>query len=320
MPSALQPHELARRGIASMLVAVLLYAILNAMAKMMTQHYPLAEVTFFRNAFALIPATAMLAAGGGVARLRTSHLFGHFWRAVIGLTSMVLLFLSYHLMPMADAVALSFSAPLFLTVLSVPLLGERVGPYRWGAVAVGFVGALIIVRPGGEMLNTGALVGLAASVAYSLAMIAMRQLGRTEAPVTTVFYFTVFTTLLTAFALPFAWTAPTPGGFALMALMGLVGGGAQYFATRAYACAPAAVVSPFNYTGILWATLFGWVFWGDWPDAAVLVGAAIIIASGLLILLRETRRRAAPAATPSAAPAAGPSVPPASGPTDARAA
>lgn len=281
-----------RNGIVSMLAAVLLFAVMNALAKLLSEDYPLAEVAFFRNAFALIPAAAMLAFGGGRKALRTGHLFGHFWRAVIGLTSMLLLFLSYHLMPLADAVALSFSSPLFLTLLSVPILGERVGPYRWGAVAVGFVGVLIIVQPGSAMLNTGALVGVAAAVAYSFAMIAIRQLGRTEAPVTTVFYFTAFATLLTALALPFTWVTPSPYGFGLMALMGLVGGGAQYFLTRAYADAPTAVVSPFSYVGILWATLFGWLLWDDRPGVPVLVGAAIVIASGLMILYRETRRRA----------------------------
>ncbi len=291
MAQPIPTHLQARSGIVSMLLAVFLYAVLNALAKHLAADYPLAEVTFFRNAFALLPATAMLARAGGWRSLRTEHLGGHFWRAAIGLTSMVLLFLSYHLMPMADAVALSFSAPLFLTALSVPVLGERVGPYRWGAVAVGFAGVLVIVQPGSAMLNTGALVGLSAAVAYAFAMMAMRQLGRTEAPVTTVFYFTAFSTLLSAVALPFVWTMPTAEGFALMAAMGLVGGAAQYFATRAYALAPAAVISPFNYAGILWACLFGWLFWSDWPGTHVLAGAAIVIASGLLILIRETRRR-----------------------------
>lgn len=305
LPSSLSaaartPQDEVRQGIVSMIVAVFFYASLNALAKMLAEHYPLAEVTFFRNAFALFPAAAMVAANGGVRSLRTRHPLGHFWRAVIGLTSMVLLFLSYHLMPLADAVALSFSAPLFLTVLSVPVLGERVGVYRWSAVAIGFVGVLVIVRPGSDLFDTSALVGLAAAVAYSFAMMAMRQLGRTESPVTTVFYFTAFCTVLSALTLPFVWVTPSASGFGLMALMGLVGGAAQYFMTRAYAAAPATVISPLNYVGILWATLFGWMFWGDWPDAQVFIGAAIVIASGLLILFRETRRAGR---DPAAAPA-----------------
>ncbi|HEY0837222.1 MAG TPA: DMT family transporter [Azospirillum sp.] len=279
-----------RLGIASMLAAVALMSVMNALSKLLADSYPLAEITFFRNLFALLPAAAMLAAGGGVRALRTTHLRGHLWRAVIGLTSMVLLFWSYRLMPLADAVAVSYAAPLFLTALSVPLLGERVGPYRWGAVAVGFLGVLIIVQPGGGAVAPGALVALGAAVAYALAQIAMRQLGRTEAPVTTVFYFTAIATVLSGLALPWAWITPTPAGFGLLALMGLAGGGSQYFITRAYALAPAAVVSPFGYAGIVWAALFGWLLWGDAPAPHVVAGTAIVIGSGLLILFREARR------------------------------
>lgn len=282
--------ENVRLGIASMLAGMVLMAVGNAAAKILAESYPLNEVTFFRNLFALLPAVAMLAAAGGRPCLRTDHLPGHVWRAVIGLTSMVLLFWSYHLMPLADAVAISYSAPLFLTALSVPLLGERVGPYRWGAVAVGFAGVLVMVQPGGMVLDTGAPVALAAAVAYALAQIAMRQLGRTERPVTTVFYFTAIATVLSGLTLPFAWITPTWEGFGLMALMGLAGGGSQYFITRAYALAPAAVVSPFSYAGLLWAALFGWLVWGDVPGLPVVAGAGIVIASGLMILFREARR------------------------------
>ena len=287
-------RENVRLGIASMLVAMVLMTVMNALAKALAETYPLTEVTFFRNLFALLPAVAMVAAAGGRECLRTEHRLGHVWRGVIGLTSMGLLFWSYHLMPLADAVAISYAAPLFVTALSVPLLGERVGPYRWGAVAVGFVGVLIIVQPGGAVLGKGALVALAAAVAYALAMIAMRQLGRTERPVTTVFYFTVIATVLSGLTLPFSWITPTWEGFGLMALMGLAGGGSQYFSTRAYALAPAVVIGPFSYAGLLWATLLGWLVWGDVPSLTVTVGAGIVIASGLLILFRETRLRAKP--------------------------
>lgn len=287
------PHvDNVRLGILSMLAGIALMAVMNALSKVLADGYPLAEVTFFRNLFGLLPAVAMVAAAGGRRALCTTNLRGHIGRAVVGLISMVLLFWSYRLMPLADAVAISYSAPLFLTALSVPLLGERVGPYRWGAVAVGFVGVLVIVQPGEGTFGQSAPVAIAAAVAYALAQITLRQLGRTEAPVTTVFYFTAFATALCALALPFAWVTPSLADFGLMALMGLAGGGSQYFITRAYALAPGAVVSPFSYSGILWATLFGWMLWGDTPVAHVVVGTLVLIASGLLILIRETRRRA----------------------------
>ncbi|PWC33882.1 DMT family transporter [Azospirillum sp. TSO35-2] len=305
-PTTAQPANTARcenvpGGILSMLVAMVLMTVMNALAKALAERYPLIEVTFFRNLFALLPAVAMVALAGGRQCLHTEHRMGHLWRAIVGLVSMMLLFWSYHLMPLANAVSISYSAPLFMTALSVPLLGERVGPYRWGAVAVGFVGVLTMVQPGRDMIDRGSLVALTAAVCYALAMIAMRQLGRTEKPVTTVFYFTVISTGLSALALPFGWTTPDAPALGLMLLMGLAGGGAQYFSTRAYALAPAVVVGPFSYASLIWATLLGWLVWGDIPTAHVLLGAGIVIASGLLILFRETRR-AAQAPSPLAAP------------------
>lgn len=289
-PIAKQPENV-RLGILSMLLAMVLMTIMNALAKLLAESYPLGEVTFFRNLFALLPAVAMVAAAGGRSCLHTDHWQGHLWRAVIGLASMVLLFWAYHLMPLANAVAISYSAPLFLTALSVPLLGERVGAFRWGAVVVGFIGVLIMVQPGAGMLDRGALVALVAAVCYALAMIAMRQLGRTERPVTTVFYFTVISTLLSALALPLGWTTPDGHALALMVAMGIAGGGAQYFSTRAYALAHAVVVGPFSYASLIYASVLGWLVWGDVPAPHVVIGAAVVIGSGLLILYRETRHR-----------------------------
>ncbi|CAO3426584.1 DMT family transporter [Azospirillum endophyticum] len=288
------PPENVRLGILSMLLAMVLMTMMNALAKILAETYPLGEVTFFRNLFALLPAVAMVAAAGGRSCLRTDHWQGHLWRAVVGLVSMVLLFWAYHLMPLANAVAISYSAPLFLTALSVPLLGERVGPFRWAAVVVGFVGVLIMVQPGAGMLDRGALVALIAAVCFALAMIAMRQLGRTEKPVTTVFYFTVISASLSALALPFGWTTPDGHALALMAAMGIAGGGAQYFSTRAYSLARAVVVGPFSYASLIYATILGWVVWGDVPAPHVIIGATVVIGSGLLILYRETRRAASP--------------------------
>ena len=175
----------------------------------------------------------------------------------------------------------------------MPLLGERVGPARWGAVLVGFAGVLVMVKPGATALDLGALVALGAALGYALAVIAVRQLGRTEHPNTIVFYFTLNTGALAALALPWAWAPPDLADFGLMALTGLLGGAVQYCGTRAYTLGPAAVIGPFNYSAILWATLFGWLIWGDLPDHWVIAGAAVVIASGLFIVFRETRRQKA---------------------------
>ncbi len=277
-------------GIVYMLASVLALALLNVLVKLLSARYPVIEIAFFRSVFALGPALLALTTSGGVASLRTRRFGSHLTRASIGLVAMLLMFWSYHLLPLADAVAIGFSAPLFLTALSVPLLGEKVGPVRWGAVLVGFSGVLVMVRPGGAVLDFGALVAVGAALGYALAVIAVRQLGRTEHPNTIVFYFTLNTGALSALALPWAWTTPTPSDLGLMALSGLLGGAVQYCGTHAYTLGPAAVIGPFNYSAILWATLFGYLIWGDLPDRWVILGAAVVIASGLFIVFRETRR------------------------------
>jgi drug/metabolite transporter (DMT)-like permease len=136
-------------------------------------------------------------------------------------------------MPLADAVAISFASPLVVTALSMPMLGERVGLYRWSAVIIGFVGVLVIVNPGGDMVNLGAVVAVVAAFVGGLVSITLRQLNRIDAPVTIVFYFILFSSLFTSLPLPFFWVAPTAQDWGLAVLLGLCGGCAQYFMTRA---------------------------------------------------------------------------------------
>jgi drug/metabolite transporter (DMT)-like permease len=291
-----RPHfarapENVRRGIAMALVSVLLFSGLNVLVKLLTDDVPVLEVVFARNAFAMLPVGITVALRGGIGSLRTRHPGGHVWRACIGLTAMSLIFWSYDLLPLADAVALSFTAPLFLTALSVPLLGETVGPHRWSAVLIGFVGVLVILRPGVGVVQAGALVALGSALGQALALVTIRQLSRTEPPDTIVFYFTLLASLMSALPLPWLWVTPSPRDFVLMVLMGLSGGVAQLFMTRAYALAPAAVIAPYNYGAIVCAVMAGWLVWGDVPAIHAMLGAAIVMASGLYILHRETRRR-----------------------------
>ena len=305
MSAAIPPFtrvDNAPRGILMMLIAVFLFSVLNVLVKITAADYPLTQVTFFRNAFALIPVAAMVMAQGGMASVRTQRPLGHLGRACIGLVSMTLMFWSFHLLPMADAQALNFAAPLFLTALSVPFLGEKVGIHRWSAVAVGFIGVLVMVRPGADVLQLGALVALGAALSQSLAMIFIRQLSRSESANTIVFYFTLIGTVLSALTLPFAWRTPGLWDLGLLILAGLIGGMAQLFMTRAYSLAPASVIAPFTYAAIIWAVLFGWMLWGDVPGWHVTLGASVVVASGCYILHRETvRRRAALAATAASA-------------------
>lgn len=275
-----------------MLASVFCFSIMNVMVKMLTDTLPVVEVTFFRSFFALIPVAGIIAAQDGWrASLRTERPFAHIWRGLVGITSMSAMFWSFHLLPLGDAVALTFAAPLFLTALSVPILGEKVGIHRWSAVLVGFVGVLIIVQPSGDVFRIGSLVALIAAAGQATAVMTVRQLSRTEPPNTIVFYFTFSTTIIIGFALPFVWQSPTPTQWGLLAVMGFLGGCGQLFVTRAYSLAQAAAIAPLNYGSLLFAVLFGWILWGDVPSTTMSLGAGIVAASGLYILHRETRRR-----------------------------
>lgn len=251
--------------------------------------HSVAQIMFFRNGIALLPLLVVMATHKhGFALLKTKRPVGHAVRSIIGTLSMVFCFWSFALMPMADATSLHFAAPLILTALSVPFLGERVGPWRWGAVAVGLVGVLIIINPTGNLAPFGTSIALIAAFGIAVAMICIRKLGDTEHPLTIVFYFFLTGTIMTGVTMPWFWSAPTTLSLIYLVMAGICGMVAQIFLTNAYANAPAAYVSPFNYLGIVVASFFGWFIWSDVPSMHVVVGASVVISSGLFILYRET--------------------------------
>jgi drug/metabolite transporter (DMT)-like permease len=246
-------------------------------------------------------------AHGGRRALATRRPFDHLGRAAVGMAALWCWFYAYRNMPLADAYALSFSAPLFMTALSMPMLGEPVGRHRWAAVLVGLAGVLIMVQPGSGVFGLSALVVLLSALLYALAMILLRALGATESTLRTVFYFTLFCTVVSAASLPFTGRLPQSWGDAgLLVGIGLLGGVAQLFLTEAYRNAPVSIVAPFDYSAMLWAVLLGMAVFGDRPGWPVLSGAAVVIASGLYILHRESvrgiRARRLPVPAPAGAP------------------
>jgi drug/metabolite transporter (DMT)-like permease len=192
-------------------------------------------------------------------------------------------------MPLADTTALLFASSLFIPVLGVVFLKEFVGPYRWSAVIIGFAGVVIMARPTGDVYVLGISVALCAAFLHATLQIILRYLGRFESPETISFYFFIIGTIVTALALPFVAVTPVTSEIPLLFGVGLSGAAAQWLLSVAYKNAPAAVVTVFNYTSIIWATLFGWMIWNEWPLPAVIAGAAIVIASNILIVWRESR-------------------------------
>ncbi len=276
-------------GIAYVLAGVTAMTIMDSAAKWLGAGYPIVEIVFFRNFFAVPPIVLLVWYGGGLASLRTRRLPGHALRAGFALGAMFCFFTGLRYLPLAEAISLAFAAPLFVTALSVPVLKEKVGARRWAAVIVGFLGVLIITRPGGSVLRVEALLILAAALSYACFLLVTRRLVRSESTSATLFYSNTISLLVGALLLPFGWTTPVGPDLMIFVVMGLVGGCGSYFMVLAYRNAPVAVLAPFDYTTLILGTLLGWLIWRELPDATVFLGAAVVVASGLYIIRRETR-------------------------------
>ena len=228
---------------------------------------------------------------GGFATLKPHWRLGHGLRAIFGLGAIFAFFTGLRHLPLAEAISIAFAAPLFVTALSVPILGERVGPRRWAAVAAGFLGVMIMTRPGAEAFRPEALYILAAALCYALTMLVTRRLARSDTTPAIMLSGICVSLVVSGLALPFGRRTPLGLDLWLFVLLGLVGSVGMYFMTQAYRYAPAAVVAPFDYTALIWATAIGWLVWHELPGANVWLGAAVVIASGLYIIHRETRAR-----------------------------
>lgn len=279
-----------RRGILWMLLAIFCFVSMDATAKWMTQSHPVAQVVWARYLFHVLVVCLLL--NRRVPRLLVSRRLGlQLLRSLFLVGTTGCFFLALSLMPLADASAMMLVAPLVVTGLSVPLLGEPVGLRRWCAVVVGFLGALLILRPGLGVFQWAALLPLAAASLYALYQIATRLLAASDPPETTILYTGLVGALLASALVPWHWQAADAVGWVGMAAVGLLGGASQFALIKAFQNAPAAVVSPFGYSNMLWATLYGLVLFGDFPDAATLGGTCVLIASGLYVWYRERLRK-----------------------------
>jgi drug/metabolite transporter (DMT)-like permease len=286
------PAQRAALGIAYRVAAMACMAVLSALVKWNgARGIPVFEIILFRNAFAFVPLGLYIWRTTGFSVLKTQRPWGHLTRSTIGLSAMVCGFSALQHLPLTEATAFNFASPLFMTALSALLLGEVVGRHRWGAVVVGFIGVLIMVRPEPGHLNVvGVSLALGGAVSAAGAMVAIRQIAATEKGATIVFYFTLAGTVLGAFGSAFHWVTPDPLTLATLILGGLLGGVGQLLLTEALRVAPVGVVAPFDYTQLIWATAIGFLVWGELPHPATIVGALVVAASGVYILHREMRR------------------------------
>ncbi len=281
--------EANRRAILLILGAALLFACAAGCVKALAGGIPLAMVVLFRGAFALPVMLPLVARAGGWAVLRTRNPWGHVGRVLSGLVGMAGAFHGYATMPLATVTALGFTMPLFLSLLSVPLLRERIEPRRLAAVLVGFGGVLVMLRPGllapGSAFDIG--IVLLAALAWALAMISIRKMGEAGEPsLAIVAWFAIGASLVAlCFALP-VWVWPSLGQWALLVGIGVISAFAQLLMTAAYREGDTTLLAPFEYSGILWTTVLGLALWGEAPVLWDAVGMAVLVGCGLYIWRR----------------------------------
>jgi len=288
-----RPADRPLAAIGMRLAATLLLSAMFAIAKVAQGHgVNVVEIVFFRQSIAIIPLLVLVLAGPGLASLKTSRPWLHASRTAVGTTGMMLNFLTISMLPLAETQALWFATPLFATILSAMILRESVGIHRWSAVAVGFVGVMIVIQPqSGDIPLLGALTGLTAALLTAFVTILLRQLGRTEAALTTVFWFFTMSSVPLALVMPWFAQAHAPVVWALLIGMGIVGGLGQVALTLSLQYAPVSTVAPIDYASLIWSTVFGiWLF-AEVPTPWTWVGAPVIVLSGLYIVWREQVRR-----------------------------
>ena len=276
-------------GIFLMLVGVAFLSVSDAIAKLLTAGYSPIQILFLRNLIALPFAVVIAFMLGGRSALRSYRPAAHLLRGALWLTAATLFFTSFIYLGLAEATALVFVMPVFVTALSALVLKQSVGWRRWSAVLVGLLGVIVVVRPGAGTFQTASLLPLATAFFYALLMLSARWIDSRESVWTLMLYLVGSGALLGAFAMPFVWIAPRPEDLWLFLGIAFFGTAGATLMTQSFRLAPASVVAPLDYTALLWATLFGWVLWEEIPVAATFVGAAIIIASGTYIVYRERK-------------------------------
>jgi len=279
------------RGIALMLLGSALLTVNDTVLKWLTAGYPTGQIMFMRGIFVILPVALLVWRAGGLAVLRIGSRGAHALRAACVCSGAFLFITGLSFLPLAEAIAITFAGPLFITALAAPMLGEVVGWRRWTAVLVGFVGVLIITRPTGAAIQWAALLPLTASLCGALRDLITRKISTSESSIALLCTSTLGVVLAGLATAPFGWKPIAAFDLGLMVFSGVLIGSAHFLLIECFRLAEAALVAPFKYSNLLWAILFGFVVWGDLPDRWTLTGAAIVVASGLYILRREAQRQ-----------------------------
>lgn len=293
-------HDNLPRGALLMLAAALLFATTGAIVKHVSVTLPNEMVVFFRSLFGLL-ALAPFFMRHGLRYYQTQRLNAHLVRALAGLAAMYCYFFAIGHLPLAEAVLLNYTAPLFIPLAAMFWVGEPFSRKLWWPIGIGFVGIVFILKPGLSLLTPIALIGLASGMFSALAMAGIRKLTHTEPATRVVFYFSLTSTLVAALPLAWRWQTPTPDLWLPLILIGVISTIAQILMTRGYSHAPAAQVGPFLYAIVIFAGLFGWALWSEIPDWLSLVGTLLVVLAGIVAIQMGGRKTAPPAEAPGEA-------------------
>ena len=273
-------------GFLYMFLSVCAFSFMDLIVKW-SDNYPIGEVIFFRGFFGLIPIFLLIPRERLRNFYQTKRHKLHFQRCLSGLIALIAIFTALRKLPLATVVSISFAAPIFITIMSIFFLNEKVGMYRWLAVLVGFIGIVIITEPGLNSFNIYYLYPIIFCIGLSYVAIVIRQLSLTE-PIWLIGFYFSFTIMMTSFlTLPYGWIMPSLKDFILLSLVGILGGAANLLLTQSYKFSEVSLVSPLKYLSLLFAIFFGYLIWNEIPSYKTLVGASLVILSSIIIFRRE---------------------------------
>lgn len=272
-------------GILWMVLTMFLFVTLDSMAKSMSDRFPSLQLVWARYFFHALIVMILILPRGNV--FRTGFPWIQAARSLLIFAATYFYFSGLKYLPLAEATAIMSLGPLLTVALAVPMLGEKAGPRRWASVVCGLLGALVIIRPGFGLLHWAAIYPVLAAICYGSYQVLTRYLAPHDRPLTSLAYSAIGGAIIASFIAPMNWVTPQPVDWLWLAGLGLVGAMGQYAVVRAWSAAPASVLSPFNYTNLLWAVFYGYLLFNQLPDLWTVTGATIIVASGLYVMHRE---------------------------------
>jgi len=278
-------------GIVYMLVAILAFSVMDAAAKWLTTGYHVVAIAILSRALSPFFALAVAQHQGGLQTLKTRHFGWHVARAVANGVTLVAFFAALKYLPLADTIAITFVSPLIMCALAVPLLKEHVGPRRWAAIVLGFAGVLVITQPTGVGFGIGVVLALTAALGDASGIIITRRMSGTESSHSQLFWSSLVLFAAFGVVLPFVWVMPSGHDWLVIAVLALSGTFAQFSLAQAFRYGEVSLLAPLQYSALIWAVIFGYLFWAELPTLTVLAGVAIIIACSAYVAHREAREK-----------------------------